>query len=76
MILINSLYHQIHVIFTDTQSQQLLGIFQHEHRAEIENQNDLITYRTRVAGVVKQVENTYHMAFVSVYFIMTMEPSC
>lgn len=52
---------------TDTQSQELYDLFKREHKAEEVDQGDVVTYRTRVAGVIDSADNTYHITFVSVY---------
>lgn len=52
---------------TDTQSQELYDLFKQEHKAEEVDQGDVVTYRTRVAGVIDSADNTYHITFVSIY---------
>jgi paired amphipathic helix protein Sin3a len=62
--LYNSLYMQIHIIITDTHSQELFDIFSTEHRAEQLNQGDVMTYRTKIMSTLDPAENIYHITFV------------
>ncbi|KAI9263846.1 hypothetical protein EDC94DRAFT_517900, partial [Helicostylum pulchrum] len=61
--LVLSLVRHIHIIMTDTQSQELYDLFKNEHKAEEVDQGDVVTYRTRVAGVIDSADNTYHITF-------------
>jgi paired amphipathic helix protein Sin3a len=63
--LVLSLVRHIHIIIADTQSQELYDLFKREHVSEAVEQGDVITYRTRVAGIIDSNENTYHISFVS-----------
>jgi paired amphipathic helix protein Sin3a len=38
-------------------------LFRKEHVTEVVEQGDVITYRTRVAGIIDSMENTYHITF-------------
>lgn len=40
-------------------------VFKNEHKAQVVDQGDLVTYRTRIAGIIDANENTYHIHFVS-----------
>lgn len=40
-------------------------VFKNEHKAQVVDQGDLVTYQTRVAGIIDANENTYHIHFVS-----------
>ncbi|KAI9259908.1 hypothetical protein BY458DRAFT_517000 [Sporodiniella umbellata] len=61
--LVLSLVRHIHIIITDTQSQELFDIFRTEHRAEQLNQGDVTTYRTKIASMVDPEDNIYHITF-------------
>jgi hypothetical protein len=54
----------VHIIIADSQSQELYELFKLENRAEKMDQGDVTTYRTRVAGTIVSMENTYHITFV------------
>ncbi|KAG1451440.1 hypothetical protein G6F56_008088 [Rhizopus delemar] len=61
--LVLSLVRHIHIIITDTQSQELFDIFRTEHRAEQLNQGDVMTYRTKIASMIDPEDNIYHIRF-------------
>ncbi|KAI8358429.1 hypothetical protein EDC96DRAFT_445658 [Choanephora cucurbitarum] len=61
--LVLSIVRQIHIIITDTQSQELYELFKQENKAEQMNQGDVGTYRARVAGLIDGTENTFQFAF-------------
>ncbi|RCH92037.1 Transcriptional regulatory protein sin3 [Rhizopus stolonifer] len=63
--LVLSIVRHIHIIITDTQSQELYEIFKHENKAEQMDQGDIGTYQTRVSGVIDATENTFEFVFVS-----------
>ncbi|KAG1465816.1 hypothetical protein G6F46_000726 [Rhizopus delemar] len=61
--LVLSLVRHIHIIITDTHSQELFDIFSTEHRAEQLNQGDVMTYRTKIMSMLDPTENIYHITF-------------
>ncbi|PHZ14448.1 uncharacterized protein RHIMIDRAFT_249415 [Rhizopus microsporus ATCC 52813] len=61
--LVLSLVRHIHIIITDTHSQELFEIFRTENRAEKMNQADIMTYRTKIMSMLESTDNVYHIAF-------------
>ncbi|KAG1353402.1 hypothetical protein G6F62_002462 [Rhizopus arrhizus] len=59
--LVLSLVRHIHIIITDTRSQELYEIFKTEHRAEQMNQGDVATYKTKISNLLDPTDNIYHI---------------